>query len=152
MLTLFRKRARAIDAPVNLVEQFRAEHARIETGLVAAEVVSADAVKFLAQLASMRAEVLLHFTRKDALYPALLEQCAKVADTPGAHLIRIFESNMRVQSAAVKRFFEGLESSPPAQRASSFRTVATVIRQRFSTEESAVFPIYQRTFKGEKTA
>lgn len=137
---------------VSLVEQFRAEHARIQTGLDAAEAVSADAVKLLAQLVSMRAEVLSHFTRKDALYPALLAQCAKVADTPGGLLTRIFESNMKVQSAAVKRFFEGLETATPAQRASSFRTVATVIRQRFGTEESAVFPIYQRTFKGEKAA
>lgn len=95
----------------------------------------------------MRAEVLVHFNRKDAFYPALLEQCSKVGDGPGGHLTRIFESNMRVQSAAVKRFFEGLESSTPAQRSSSFRTVATVIRQRFGTEESAVFPIYLRTSK-----
>lgn len=100
----------------------------------------------------MRAEVLVHFNRKDALYPALLEQCSKVGDGPGGHLTRIFESNMRVQSAAVKRFFEGLEKSSTAVIASAFRTVATVIRQRFGTEESAVFPIYVRTFKREQAA
>ena len=71
---------------------------------------------------------------------------------PGAHLTRIFESNMRVQAAAVRRFFEGLETLTPAVRASSFRTVITVIRQRFSTEESAVFPIYVRCFKEGKAA
>ena len=135
-----------------LVEKFRAEHARIEKGLVASEAVAADAEKFLAQLISMRPEVLQHFLQKDALYPALLAQCEKVVDAPGTTLIRIFESNMRVQSAAVRRFFEGLESATPAQRASSFRTVAIVIRQRFGTEESAVFPIYVRTFKNEKAA
>ncbi len=137
---------------MSLVDEFRAEHARIETSLVAAEAVSADPVKLLVQLQAMRAEVLAHFNKKDALYPALSAQCTKVADGPGAHLTRIFESNMTVQSAAVKRFFEGLEKASPAVRASSFRTVATVIRQRFNTEESAVFPIYNRTFKGEKTA
>lgn len=75
-----------------------------------------------------------------------------MADAPGAQLTRIFASNMTVQSAAVKRFFEGLEKSTPAVSASSFRTVATVIRQRFGTEESAVFPIYNRTCKGDKAA
>lgn len=100
----------------------------------------------------MRAEVLLHFDRKDALYPALIEQCAKVADAAGAQLTRIFESNMRVQSAAVKRFFQGIETSSASVRSSSFRTVASVIRQRFGTEEKAVFPIYQRSFKNEKAA
>ena len=137
---------------MTLVEEFRAEHAVIEKGLLAAEAVSSDPTKLLAQLQAMRADVLVHFNKKDALYPALSAQCTKVADAAGAHLTRIFESNMTVQSAAVKRFFEGLENSTPAVRASSFRTVATVIRQRFGTEESAVFPIYNRTFKGEKAA
>ena len=40
----------------------------------------------------------------------------------------------------------------PAVRLSSFKTVATVIRQRFGTEESAVFPIYIRNFKEDKAA
>ena len=137
---------------MTLVEEFRAEHALIEKGLAAAEAVSSDPGKLLAQLQAMRADLLAHFNKKDALYPALTAQCTKMADGPGAHLTRIFQSNMTVQSAAVKRFFEGLENSTPAVRASAFRTVATVIRQRFGTEESAVFPIYNRTFKGDQAA
>lgn len=137
---------------VALITQFRAEHARIEAGLVAAEAVVNDASKLLAQLLAMRADVLKHFTEKDALYPALLERCSQKSDTPGAHITRIFEQNMKVQSAAVKRFFEGLETLAPAVRASSFKTVTIVIRQRFGTEESAVFPIYIRNFKEDKAA
>ena len=134
---------------MKLVEQFRVEHAAIESGLVAAEAVSLDPTKLLAQLTAMRAGVLAHFKQKDALYPSLSEQCARVGDVPGAQLTRIFESNMKVQSAAVQRFFEGLEKSSPQIVSSSFRTVSTVIRQRFGTEERAVFPIYQRSFKTE---
>lgn len=114
--------------------------------------MAADPGQLLAKLLSLRAVVLQHFDRKDALYPALSEQCVKVADAPGAHLTKIFESNMRVQAAAVRRFFEGLETLSPTVRASSFRTVITVIRQRFGTEESAVFPIYVRSFKEGKAA
>ena len=132
---------------MTLVDEFKEEHSKIQAGLVMAEAVASDPLRLLGQLKAMRAEVLAHFTRKDALYPLLTDQCTRTGDAAGAQLTRIFESNMRVQSAAVKRFFEGLESSAPAVVSSSFRTVTSVIRQRFGTEEQAIFPIYKRTFK-----
>jgi hypothetical protein len=138
--------------PVSQVEEFRAAHARIESGLVAAEAVASDPQKLLAQLKTMRADVLSHLKAKDAFYPELAEQCARVGDGAAAHLTNIFSSNMKVQSAAVQRFFETLDTTPAAQVLSSFKTVVTVIRQRFGTEERAVFPIYLRTAKKPEAA
>ena len=100
-----------------------------------------------AYLKTVSSEVLQHFQAKDLFYPRLAEQCSKAGDAAGAHLTRIFESNMRVQSAAVQRFFETLETAPQAHLISSFQTVVSVIRQRFSTEERAVFPLYLRSAK-----
>lgn len=131
--------------PVNLVDEFRASHARIEGALTAAERVTGEPLKLLEQLRAVRGEVLAHFKAKDAFYPSLAEQCLRAKDAGAAQLTRIFESNMKVQSGAVQRFFEGLDSVNPATVVSSFRTVTTVIRQRFGTEERAVFPIYLRT-------
>lgn len=135
---------------MSVVDEFRATHARIESGLAAAEAVAADAVKLLGQLKLMRAEVLAHFKAKDAFYPSLADQCTKSGDAGAAQLTNIFASNMKVQSAAVQRFFETLETTPTL--VASFRTVTTVIRQRFGTEERAVFPIYVRTAKKPEAA
>lgn len=130
---------------VTVIDQFRAEHARIEAGLAAAEKVLSEPQRLQAQLQTMRAEVVTHFTQKDAFYPALAEQCAAAKDSAGAQLTRIFESNMKVQSAAIRRFFEGFSALPPDALPSSFATVALVVRQRFGTEERAVFPLFTRT-------
>jgi len=137
---------------VSLIDEFRATHARIESGLVAAEAVAADPVKLLGQLKTMRADVLAHFKAKDAFYPTLADQCTQAGDAGAAQLTNIFASNMKVQSAAVQRFFETLETTPATTLAASFRTVTTVIRQRFGTEERAVFPIYVRTSKKPEAA
>jgi hypothetical protein len=102
-------------------------------------------MKLLTVLQGMRRLVVTHFAQKDAFYVALAAQCAAANDVQAAQLTRIFDSNMRMQSAAVVRFFEGLDSAGPATLASSYRTMATVIRQRFSTEEKAVFPLFKRT-------
>lgn len=130
---------------MSLVDEFRASHARIEAGLNVAETLTADPPRLLEQLRALRSEVLAHFKAKDAFYPSLSEQCVRANDAGAAQLTRIFESNMRVQSAAVQRFFEGLDGANPTTMVSSFRTVITVIRQRFGTEERAIFPIYLRT-------
>lgn len=130
-----------------LVEHFRAEQAGIESGLRAAESVAGDAGRFSAQLLAMRPAVLTHFKEKDELYPALAAQALAANDSGAAQLTRIFEANMKVQSAAVKRFFETLEVTAPALLASSFKTVALVIRARFVTEGRAVFPLIERTAK-----
>lgn len=137
---------------MSLVDDFRATHARLENGLRAAEAVAADPQQLLGQLKQLRGEVLAHFKAKDAFYPALAEQCAQAHDPGAVQLTSIFASNMKVQSAAVQRFFEKLEQTPPAELAASFRTVVTVIRQRFGTEERAVFPIYLRTLKKPEAA
>ncbi|PZR13194.1 MAG: hypothetical protein DI536_12960 [Archangium gephyra] len=134
-----------------LLEKFRAEHARIERGLQAAESALTDAQQLSTQLTSMRAEVLSHFKAKDAFYPALAEQSAKANDAGAAQLTKIFEANMKVQSAAVQRFYETIEATPATNLVSSFKTVAVVIRQRFATEERAVFPLYARTAKALET-
>lgn len=128
-----------------LLERFRAEHARIESGLRVAESVLPDASKLSAQLLSMRAEVLAHFKAKEAFYPALAEQASRANDAAAAQLTKIFEANMKVQSSAVQRFYDAIEETPAAKLISSFETVATVIRQRFETEERSVFPLYART-------
>lgn len=128
-----------------LLEKFRAEHARIESGLQVAESTLPDAPKLSTQLLTMRAEVLSHFKAKDAFYPALVDQAAKANDAAAVQLTKIFEANMKVQSSAVQRFYEAIEVTPGASLISSFKTVATVIRQRFETEERSVFPLYART-------
>jgi hypothetical protein len=130
-----------------LVEHFRTEQARIEAGLTSAEGASGDAGRFSAQLLAMRPTVLSHFQAKDELYPALAAQAMAANDAGAAQLTRIFEANMKVQSAAVRRFFEKLEVTAPALLASSFNTVASVIRARFATESRAVFPLVERTAK-----
>ncbi len=129
------------------IDEFKAAHARIEAGLKAAEAVEGDLAQLTLQLKAMREDVLAHFKAKDAFYPDLAAQCTKAGDTAGAHLANIFESNMRVQSAAVQRFFESLETAPQANLVGTFRTVTTVIRQRFGTEERAVFPLFVRSAK-----
>jgi hypothetical protein len=130
-----------------LVEHFRAEQAGIEAGLKAVEGASSDAGRFSALLLAMRPAVLSHFKAKDELYPALAEQALAANDSAAAQLTRIFETNMKVQSAAVRRFFEKLEVTAPALLESSFKTVASVIRARFATEGRAVFPLVERTAK-----
>ena len=119
----------------------------IEAGLRAAEGLAADSKRFSAQLLAMRPAVLAHFKAKDDLYPALAAQAVTANDSGAAQLTRIFETNMKVQSAAVRRFFETLEVTAPALLASSFKTVASVIRARFETESRAVFPLVERTAK-----
>jgi len=137
---------------VSIIDEFRAEHVSIEAGLVTAERLVNEPPQLLAQLKTMRATVVQHFNRKDAFYPALASQCAAVNDAAGAQLTRIFESNMKVQSAAVVRFFEGFGALPAESLGASFKTVATVIRQRFSTEEKALFPLFLRSLKPKDVA
>jgi hypothetical protein len=129
------------------LSEFKQAHARIEQALAAAELLAAQPPLLTAHLKGVRGEVLQHFKAKDGFYPELAEQCTKAGDAAGAHLTRIFESNMRVQSAAVQRFFETLESVAPADLVSSFHTVVSVIRQRFNTEEKAIFPLFVRSAK-----
>ncbi len=133
------------------IDEFKRSHGRIETALTTGETLAQNPAALIAHLKTVRPEVLQHFKAKDDFYPALAAQCTKAGDAAGAHLTHIFESNMHVQSAAVQRFFETLETAPAANLLSSFQTVVTVIRQRFSTEERAVFPLFIRSAKTLET-
>lgn len=128
-----------------VLDDFCGAHARLEAELKVADAAVAEAPKLLAQLKGMRRAVVTHFAQKDAFYVALAKQCDAAKDAGAAQLTRIFESNMKMQSAAVVRFFETLDGVPADSLPASYRTMATIIRQRFSTEEKAVFPLYKRT-------
>lgn len=130
---------------MGVIQEFKAAHSRIEAGLAAAEVAVHDPSKLATALKSMRREVVQHFQQKDAFYVSLAAQCLTAKDAGAAQLTRIFESNMKMQSAAVTRFFETLDGATPDAMTSGFRTMLTVIRQRFGTEEKAVFPLFVRT-------
>ncbi len=132
---------------VATIDAFKRSHERIKTALATGETLAASGPALIAHLKTVRSEVLQHFKAKDEFYPALASQCTQAGDAAGAHLTHIFESNMHVQSAAVQRFFDTLETAPSANLLSSFQTVVTVIRQRFSTEERAVFPLFIRSAK-----
>lgn len=128
-----------------VLDDFRSAHQRIEGDLNVADAAVADVPQLLAVLRNMRRTVIAHFAQKDAFYVALAQQCATANDVQAAQLTRIFEANMKMQSAAVVRFFENLDTAAPDTVASNYRTMSTIIRQRFSTEEKAVFPLYKRT-------
>lgn len=127
------------------LESFRTEHAQIEAKLTQAEALQGEPARLVAQLKTMRAEVVAHFAAKDRFYVALAAQCVAANDAAAGQLTKIFESNMTMQSAAVVRFFETLDTAAAATVASSFKTMVTVIRHRFGTEERAVFPLFIRT-------
>lgn len=133
------------------LEEFKKAHERIDAGLRVADGAGGDAA-LLKQLLTLRDEVLAHFRAKDAFYPALASRCEATGDAQGAQLTRIFETNMRVQSGAVQRFFMGLEQAPLVGLTTAYRTIASVIRQRFGTEEKAVFPLYLRNAKAKEKA
>lgn len=128
-----------------VLDDFRSAHARLEGELSVADAAVGDAERLITTLKNMRRAVLTHFAQKDAFYVALGAQCAAANDVQAAQLTRIFEANMKMQSAAVVRFFEGLEGASHDTVASSYRTISTIIRQRFATEEKAVFPLFKRT-------
>lgn len=123
------------------VDSFRHAHARLAERLDQADLVLHSPDALAASLREIRESVLEHFRAKDAFYPVLADHLTARGDLAGAQLARIFEQNMKVQSAAVQRFFESLERVQSQQVADGYRTIAMVMRQRFSTEEKAVFPL-----------
>ncbi|MDX2010288.1 MAG: hemerythrin domain-containing protein [Myxococcaceae bacterium] len=126
------------------IERFRQAHLRIAEALGTADESLLEPAALYAHLKAVRADIVSHFREKDAFYPELSEALQTAGDNAGAQLARIFESNMKIQSAAVQRFFEALDRAAPAQLPQSYQTVASVIRQRLSTEEKAVFPLTVR--------
>lgn len=124
------------------VEDFRLAHQKLGAALDQAD--AAPTAQLLDLLKAIREEVLAHFKAKDAFYPSLAAHLTEAGDVAGAQLARIFEQNMKIQSAAVQRYFEGLERAAPQTSIDGFKTVALVMRQRFQTEEKAVFPLTVR--------
>ena len=51
---------------------------------------------------------------------------------------------MRLQAAAIRRFFGSLDGAISPVLAQTFRTMALVIKTRIVTEERAVFPLYMK--------
>lgn len=131
-----------LSAMLPSVDGFRAEHQRFVEALDKADGLESDAL--LTALKTIRDAVLTHFRAKDEFYPSLAEHLAAAGDSAGAQLARIFEQNMKIQSSAVQRYFEALDRVPAQTSIDGYRTVASVIRQRFQTEERAVFPLTSR--------
>lgn len=125
-----------------VVEEFRAQHRRIEEHLSACDAVLERVEALHARLKEMRPLLLEHFDQKDAFYVKLRELCAHNGDLASSNIAKIFDDNMRVQSGAIRRFFNALDTSSSPLLAQSFKTMGLIIRSRLSTEERAVFPLY----------
>jgi hypothetical protein len=122
------------------LDALKADHRRIEAELLRCD----EAVQRVSELAK-RLEVLRpiikeHLAAKERFYAELRERCGDLAS---GNLARMFEENMRVQSNAILRFFEGLDAGVVSPLLGDlFKTMALVIRTRLATEERAVFPLY----------
>ncbi len=125
-----------------LIETFKTQHREIERTLEACEPLK-DSAPLIAKLKTFRELVVRHLDAKDAFYKQLGALCTEKNDHASANLLRIFEPNMSVQSTAVKKFFQTLDA-PAGNFVQAFNTVAYILRQRISTEEKAIFPMYQK--------
>lgn len=134
-----------ISAIVNspeLIERFRAEHRRIEEHLVECEALVGQVEPLAERLKQLKPLLVAHLEAKDAFYARLRQLCSEAGDLASANIATIFNENMTVQSGAIRRFFSSLEGAPSPLLAQSFTTMALIIRNRLSTEERAVFPLY----------
>lgn len=125
-----------------VVEDFRAQHRRIDEHLAACEQLLDQVTPLHARLLELRPVLLEHLDAKDAFYRRLLEACARNGDLPVTNVAQMFEGNMKVQSGAVRRFFAALDTPGSPLLAQSFKTMALIIRGRLAQEERAVFPLY----------
>jgi hypothetical protein len=124
------------------LETLKADHRRIEAELNACEALLDQAPALAGKLRAMRPLLLEHLSAKDDFYAELKALCSGRNDIATGNVAKIFEDNMRVQSAAIRRFFEGLDGAVSPLLVQSFRTMALVIKSRILTEERAVFPLY----------
>jgi uncharacterized protein YigA (DUF484 family) len=128
--------------PAAVVDDFRAQHRRIDEQLAACEDLAAQVDALQARLLALRPVLLDHLDAKDAFYVRLVRECAREGDLAQANVAQMFEGNMKVQSAAVRRFFAALDTPGSPLLAQSFKTMALIIRGRLSQEERAVFPLF----------
>ena len=78
-----------------VVEEFRAQHRRIEEHLSACDAVLERVEALHARLKEMRPLLLEHFDQKDAFYVKLRELCAHNGDLASSNIAKIFDDNMR---------------------------------------------------------
>ena len=123
------------------LDTLRAAHRVIEADLAACEALNEPA-PLVAKLKAMRPMMLEHLDAKDAFYAELRAACAGRGDLSSGNTAKIFEDNMRMQAAAIRRFFESLDHGMSPVFSQTFRTMALVIKSRIVTEERAVFPLY----------
>ncbi len=128
----------------DVLDDFRAQHRRIEEQLSACERLLDQVPPLHAKLLELRPLLLQHLDAKDAFYGQLVERCTRAADLGSTNVAKMFEENMRVQSGAVRRFFSALDTQTSPLLAQSFKTMALIIRGRLTQEERAVFPLYAK--------
>jgi len=125
-----------------VIDDFRAQHRRIEEHLTACERLLDQVTPLHAKLLELRPLLLQHLDAKDTFYGQLVERCTRASDLGSTNVAKMFEENMRVQSGAVRRFFAALDTQSSPLLAQSFKTMALIIRGRLTQEERAVFPLY----------
>lgn len=126
------------------LERFFTQHRRIEQLLELCEPLIKDLPKLDEQLKALVPLLLEHLDEKERFYVELKQLAAEKNDASGTSIATIFESNMQVQSGAIRRFCQTAQGPLSEVVARSFETMAHIIRSRFSTEERAVFPLYAR--------
>ena len=131
--------------PGAVVDDFRAQHRRIEELLAACEALLDQVGALHARLLELKPVLLAHLDAKDAFYARLVELCALRGDLAATNVAKMFDENMRVQSGAARRFFAALETAGSPLLAQSFKTMALIIRGRLLQEERAVFPLYLKS-------
>jgi hypothetical protein len=128
----------------DLLGTLRDEHRLLRATIESCASATGSELKGL--LNRLGEQLTTHLPHKEQLYRAI-ERASQQRNDPGsATIARIFENNMKVQSAAVGGFFEQLESlaRQPEQLERRCRTVLDVIRTRLDTEERAVFSLYTK--------
>lgn len=88
--------------------------------------------------------MLTHLSVQAGFYAELRRMCAEPRNAPHLGVVSIFEANMEVESASVRRFFERLDTTPSHAVRKGFEAVARVVRARFAAEETAIFPLSKR--------
>ncbi len=130
-----------VDSPA-VIEAFKADHRRIHEHLAACEALATQVVPLAARLKQLQPELLAHLDAKDAFYGRLVALCRAKGDLASANIATIFNDNMTMQSQAIRRFFGTLDNAASPLLTQSFSTMALIIKNRLTTEERAVFPLY----------
>ena len=126
----------------SILDDFRKEHRHIETELTACEVLSAEVEQLTERLKALRPMLLQHLDAKDAFYQRLVALHVERGDVQGAQRARSLAESAKVESDALRRFFNALDGGSSPLLPQSFKTLAHVIRRRLETEERAAFPLY----------